>query len=251
MMSEQQEAPGCAIGALIHRLGYFIEFSAEDRQRLSETVAGVARVEKGQDINVAGSRPDHVHVIVEGWACRYKYLEDGTRSIMAYLIPGDISDVHIALLDHMDHSVSAMTPVKTALIPRAAVNDIFENYTSLAYALFWASLVEESTLREWFVNVTSRPADKRLAHILCEMQLRHYVAGLTREHCIEFPLTQAELADAMGISVVHTNRVLQKLRKDGLLTVANRQLTIHDWERLKAFAGFDPGYMHLSEDIMK
>ncbi|GHB09388.1 Crp/Fnr family transcriptional regulator [Modicisalibacter luteus] len=240
-----------SIDALIYRLGNFMELSEPDKQRLRESIVRSITVEKGKNLISENERPDHVHIVVDGWACRYKHLADGRRAILAYLIPGDVCDVHIALLDHMDHSVSTLTSVTFALIPRETVNHIFENYTSLAYAFFWASLVEESVQREWFVNNTGRPADKRLAHLLCEMQLRHRAAGLTQENCIDFPLTQQDLADAMGITVVHTNRVMQKLRGDGLIAYDNKQLTIHDWEALKAFGDFDPGYMHLTEEALK
>lgn len=239
------------IDALIYRLGNFLSLSEADKQRLSDAVVRTVTVEKGQDISSENERPDYVHVVLEGWACRYKLLEQGKRAILAYLIPGDVCDVHIALLDHMDHSISAITRTRLALIPRETINKIFDNYTSLAYALFWASLVEESVQREWFVNNTGRPADKRLAHLICEMQVRHRAAGLTNDYCIDMPLTQQDMADAMGITVVHTSRVLQKLRKEGLVTYDNRQMIINDWENLKRFAEFDIGYMHLSEETLK
>ncbi|MCP1367663.1 Crp/Fnr family transcriptional regulator, partial [Halomonas sp. BBD48] len=236
---------------LLYRLGNFIELKEEDKQRLKDSVLRTGVVDRGQDVICENERPDYVHVVVDGWACRYKYLSDGRRAILGYLIPGDVCDVHIALLDHMDHSVSTLTKATFALIPRETVNYIFENNITLAYALFWASLVDESVQREWFVNNTGRPADKRLAHLLCEMQLRHRAAGLARGSCIDFPLTQQDLADAMGITVVHTNRVMQKLRGDGLITYDNKQLTIHDWEALKAFGDFDSGYMHLTEEALR
>lgn len=238
------------IDALLFRLGHFMELAEADKQQLRESVMREARVDKGKDVICENERPDYVHVVTDGWACRYKYLADGRRAILGYLIPGDVCDVHIALLDHMDHAVSTLKPATFALIPRETVNHIFENNSSLAYAFFWASLVEESVQREWFVNNTGRPADKRLAHLLCEMQMRHRAAGLTRDNCIDFPLTQQDLADAMGITVVHTNRVMQKLRSEGLITYDNRLLTINDWEAMKQFGDFDPGYMHLSEETL-
>ncbi|MHB0777472.1 Crp/Fnr family transcriptional regulator [Halomonas sp. WWR20] len=235
------------IEALIYRLNNYLRLSDEDKQALRDSVTQVVEFERNQKIISDNERPDHVHVVIEGWACRYKYVEEGKRAILGFLVPGDMVDVHVALLDHMDHSVMTLSPAKFALIPRETITHIFENHTSLAYGLFWAALVEESIQREWFVNNTSRPADKRLAHLCCEMLMRHRAAGLTQESNIEFPLTQQDLADAMGVTNVHVNRVLQRLREDEMLAFHHKRMTFTDWDRLKAFAEFDPGYMHLTE----
>ncbi|WP_248730188.1 MULTISPECIES: Crp/Fnr family transcriptional regulator [Halomonadaceae] len=236
------------IEALVCKLDNYLTLTEEDQESLRDAIVGVEELKQGRDIIRVNERPEYVHLILEGWACRYKILPDGKRAIMSYLIPGDLCDVHIAMLDHMDHSVSTITPLRMALLSRQKIEDIFEKNNTLARAFFWSSLLEESTMREWFVNVTCRPADKRIAHIFCEMMIRYRAAGLTDQHnCIEFPLTQSELADATGITVVHTNRVLQKLRKEEMISLANKQLTIIDWERLKEFGDFDPSYLHLSE----
>lgn len=239
------------IDALTTKLNHYLTLTQEDERLLGDAVARVEKIDAYQDIIRVNEKPDYVHLILEGWACRYKYLEEGKRAIVAYLIPGDLCDIHIAMLDHMDHSVGALTPLKVAYIPRARIEALFkENYT-LARAFFWTSLVEESTMREWFVNVTGRSADRRLAHLFCEMLMRHQAANLTHTNRrFDMPLTQSELADAMGITVVHTNRVLQKLRREELIDYSNKQLTVLDWERLKAFSGFAPDYMHLSEDLV-
>lgn len=239
------------IEALVRRLSHFLTLSDDDKRILRDAIVRVEEFDAHQDIIRENEKPEYVHLIVEGWACRYKYLEQGQRIILGYLIPGDLCDVHIALLDHMDHSIGTLTPVSVALIPRETANQIFESNSKLARAFFWTALIEESILREWFVNNNGRSAEKRLAHLFCEMQVRYRAAGLARDNHSDFPLVQAELADALGISVVHTNRVLQKLRREGMITLAGKRLTIIDWERLKDFAEFDPSYLHLNEDILK
>lgn len=235
--------------ALTNKLSNYLDLEQKDIQSLRESVQQVEHIEAGQDIIRVDEKPEYVHLIVEGWGCRYKYLEDGKRAIVAYLIPGDVCDIHIAMLDHMDHSVSALTPLKLAYLPREAIERCFRDNHTLARAFFWTSLVEESTMREWFVNATSRPADKRLAHLFCELLMRHWAAKLERRaDRFPMPLTQNELADAMGISLVHTNRVLQRLRRDGLVEFEGRTLIVLDWARLKAFADFSPTYLHLQEE---
>lgn len=236
------------VAPLLTRLTHFITLPEPDRQRLCRAVTHLAQLDRGQTLVQENERPAYVHIVVSGWSCRYKALPNGERVILGYLLPGDVCDVHIALLDHMDHSIQTLSPATFALIPRETITAIFEHHTTLAYAFFWASLIEESIQREWFVNNTGRPADQRLAHLLCEVQLRHCAAGLARGPGIAFPVTQQDLADALGITVVHTNRMLRQLRSAGWITCDHRQLFIHDWSALAAHGAFDPGYMHLSEN---
>ena len=112
----------------------------------------------------------------------------------------------------------------------------------------WSTLVDEAILREWVGNIGRRTASQRIAHLLCELLVRLKAVGLAEDDVYEFPLTQAELADAAGLSTVHVNRTLQELRAAGLITLKSRLLTIRDVERLKALAGFDPAYLHLAPD---
>lgn len=231
----------------MQKLSHFVTLSSEDKQLLRDSVVRVKEYSENHEIISEGERPEYAHLVMEGWACRFKHQEQGRRAIMAYLIPGDLCDIHITLLDHMDHSIGALTPVKAALISREAIHSIFKENGALARAFFWSVLIEESITREWFVNVTCRSADKRLAHIFCEMLIRYRMAGITQDNSIDLPLTQEELADAMGITSVHTNRVLQKLRKEGLVSLENKRLIIHDWENLKRFGEFDEAYLHLDE----
>lgn len=239
------------IDAFINTIENFIQLSDAEKQLLQSAVTRVDEVKKGQVINCEEERPSHVHVVVEGWAYRYKYAEQGDRAIVGYLLPGDMSDIHITLLDHMDHSVGALTPAKIALIPLETIREIYENHIPLSYAFFWSSLISESILREWFVNNTVRPADKRVAHLLCEMLVRHQLAGLTHDNSFHLPLTQAELSDAVGITPVHTNRVLQRLRSEEMISLDKKRLAILDLERLMQFAEFSPSYLHLSEAYLR
>ncbi|WP_250148393.1 Crp/Fnr family transcriptional regulator, partial [Halomonas jincaotanensis] len=191
-----------------------------------------------------GEKPDYVHLIEQGWACRYKLLEHGDQNIVAFFLPGDMCDIHITILDEMDHSIHALTPVKLTRIPSKEMNYIFNNFPWLTRALFWSTLVDEAILREWLASVANRSADTRLAHVFCELLLRARAAGLTQDNSFELPLTQEELGEAMGLTNIHTNRVIQKLRRDGLLTLNNKRMAIHDWERIKEFSGFRANYLH-------
>ena len=229
---------------LIHRLSQFMVLTNEEKQTLQGAVRKRVTIRKGKDIISEGQRPDEMYLIEEGWACRYKLLEDGEHHIMAYLIPGDLCDLHTTILDQMDHSIRAITPLKAAIYSADEISHLMAHSVRLTRALIWSTMVDEAILREWLVNAGSRAADKRLAHLFCELLLRSRAAGLTQDNSFEFPITQAELGESMGLTEVHINRVLQRLRGEGLISIENKRMAILDWVRLKAFAQFNPNYLH-------
>jgi CRP-like cAMP-binding protein len=232
------------VNPLIRKLEQFAGLSDEDRRLVDEAVRDVRRLEARQDIIREGERPDEVHLLLEGWAARYKVLPGGGRAIMAYLIPGDLCDIHIALLDRMDHSIGTLSPAEVAYIPRERIEALMGRGDDLARALTWSMLVDEAILREWLVTLGHRPADKRVAHLICEMMLRSKAVGLTDDDSFDLPLTQEELADTMGITPVHMNRTLQALRRSDLITTRGKRVIVQDAERLMAFADFNPNYLH-------
>jgi len=229
---------------LILKLEQFQELSAEDKHALEAAAGETVTYGPKQDVIHQGDRPDHVHLLLEGWACRYKIMRNGDRQIMAYLIPGDLCDVHVTLLDRMDHSFGALSACRILTFPRQSLADLMQVNGRLLRALWWSTLVDEAILREWLVNVASRPSEKRLGHLICEMIHRAKAVGLTDDHSFELPVTQEELADTMGMTPVHMNRCFQTLRGQGLITTDGRRIIIDDLERLMAFSEFDPMYLH-------
>jgi CRP-like cAMP-binding protein len=234
------------LNPLIQKLQHGADLTDEDRQVLEKVITEPRIVDPRQDMIHEGDRPENVHLILEGFACRYKLLPGGERQIMAYFVPGDLCDLHVSILGEMDHSIATLSRCKVVYIPRRAIEEITENNGRINRALWWATLVDEATLREWLVNMGRRPADKQLAHLLCELLVRLQAVGLATENSYDFPVTQAELADTLGISTVHVNRMLQQLRKDGLLTLQGNRLTITDVDGLKGLADFNPNYLHLT-----
>ncbi|MBZ9747714.1 Crp/Fnr family transcriptional regulator [Mesorhizobium sp. CO1-1-7] len=234
---------GCCT-ALIRKLQHFEKPSDEDKELLANSVARTVELIAGSDIIEQGDKPDHVHLLVEGWAGRYKILPNGRRNIMAYLIPGDLCDVNVALLEEMDHSIGALSGCKVALIPIATIRNLMDQNRTLARALWWGTLVDEAVLREWLVTVGSRPALQRVGHLICEMLIRTEAVGLARGNSFDLPLTQQELADTMGMSLVHMNRTLQGLRSRELITTNGHTVTVENPRALMKFAAFDPLYLH-------
>lgn len=244
MPSSQYDVGRTPANPLISKLEVVASLSEEDRHVLWELCGDVREVPARRDILSDGERPDHIHIILGGWAARYKMLRNGSRQITAFLIPGDFCDLHVTILRQMDHGIFTLTPATVAYIPHQAMQDLPLDRPALARALWWATLVDEAVLRAWIVNIGRRDAYQGVAHLLCELHARMWNVGLVDEGRFSLPLTQEELADALGLTPVHVNRVLQRLRKEGLITLEARLLTVEDPAALRETAGFDPSYLH-------
>jgi CRP-like cAMP-binding protein len=193
-----------------------------------------------------GDRPEYIHLVVEGWAARYKLLPDGARQITAFLIPGDFCDLHVTVLGEMDHSIATLTRARVAYVPRDRMEELTER-PAVARAFWWATLVDEAVLRSWIVNIGRRDAFQSIAHLMCELYVRLRNVGLADDHCFDLPLTQEELADTLGLTPVHVNRVLQRMRGDGLIAFKSGALAILDYRRLEEESGFNPNYLHIDD----
>jgi CRP-like cAMP-binding protein len=233
---------------LIRKLEERDVLSAEEKEVLSSALSRPRSVKADEDMVREGDRPSESILIVEGFASRYKVLQSGRRQITAIHVPGDFVDLHGFLLKKMDHAVGTLTPCTIATIPHEKLRDITERYPHLTRLLWLSTLVDSSIHREWLVAMGRRSAREHMAHIVCELFVRLELVGLTQGDTFQMPVTQAELGDTLGISTVHVNRVLQELRGEGLITWRGEKLTIHDFERLKEVAEFDPTYLSLSHE---
>jgi CRP-like cAMP-binding protein len=230
---------------LIRNLERFGPLSAEDRKLLGDAPTDIRNVAADQDIVTEGDIPTSCVVILEGFACRYKLLANGKRSITNFLVAGDICDLQSLLLQKLDHSIGTLTPCRIGSIPHALMTDIIENRPRITRAMWQATLVEGAVFRAWLTNVGRRSGYERIAHLICEMLLRLKVVGLADDGGYDLPLTQAEIGDALGLSLVHVNRILQELRAAGLITFRGGAVQIRDWPGLQEAANFDPVYLHI------
>ena len=244
----QVNSRGTVANPLTRKLQGFARLSEEDIRVLDQLVTNVRRVDARTDLIKEGEKPSDVHLVLEGFACRYKILPEGRRHIMAYLVPGDFCDLHVFILNEMDHSLGTLSPCSVVDIPRGRILELLER-PAIARALWVAAMVDEATLREWLVNIGGREAEDRVGHLLCEMLLRLRAVGLANGDSYELPITQGELADTMALSSVHMNRVIQRLRKEMLITLKGRHLVILDFERLATVSGFNPNYLHLRQHM--
>jgi CRP-like cAMP-binding protein len=230
---------------LIRKLEHFDCLSDEEKQLLEGAVVRPRVVRKGEDILREGDRPTESTVLLEGFAARYNLLRNGKRQITALHVPGDFVDLHSFLVKKMDHAVLAITPCSVAGVPHETLLDITEDHPHLTRLLGVNLAVDAAIHRQWIVSMGRRSALEHTAHLLCEMLLRLRAVGLTEDDSFKLPLTQAELGDSLGLSTVHVNRVVQDLRKEGLITWRGETVVIDDWDRLQELAEFDPTFLSL------
>ncbi len=205
----------------------------------------VREVAARRDIIREGEKPRGVNLVLTGWACRYKQLPNGRRQLVALFIPGDLCDPHVFILKEMDHSIGALTHVTYAEIPGSEFEAMQAGSPQLTRAIWWNELVSVGVQREWTTNIGQRTAFERIAHLFCEVYARMRAAGLCSDGSCEFPLTQQDIADATGLTPVHVNRTIQDLRRQRLVELRSRTLTITNSEGLKDAAMFNPNYLHL------
>jgi CRP-like cAMP-binding protein len=236
---------GTKTDAVIRRLSAFRPIREAAAAAVDRTLRErILRVDAGHDLIVEGDRPDHIRVVLSGWLSRYKTLEDGRRQIVNFILPGDTCDPFAYLLSRQDHSICSLTPVVYSEIERGSFEALIASDSMLAEALWCEALANAAIQREWAVNIGRRIALERVAHLLCEIFERLRPVGLLNGDSCSFPITQMDLADATGLSVVHLNRTLQELRAARLIVLRERILTISDLDALKSAGLFNPTYLH-------
>jgi CRP-like cAMP-binding protein len=213
---------------------------------LADTNVRVVRSRR--DIIREGEQPRFVNLIVDGWAIRYKMLEDGRRQIIAFLIPGDLCDLDIWMIGEMDHSIGALTEVRIAQLPPESVEQIQQGHPRIAKGLMWDMLVQAAIQREWTVSLGQRSAIERIAHLICELFTRLDMIELCVDSTCQLPITQTDLSEATGITPVHVNRTIQELRAQGVIEWKGREVHVPDMDSLKRIAMFNDNYLHLRRE---
>jgi CRP-like cAMP-binding protein len=232
---------------LIRKIESIFTLSEDERQALANLPMQVTVIKENQDLVREGDSPSRSCLILSGFTCTYKTTGDGKRQIVAFSIAGDIPDLQSLHLRVLDNSISTISPCRIGFIAHEALHDICRRYPRITAALWRESLIDAAIFREWVTNVGRREAYTRMAHVLCEMLVRLRAVGLVEDHACDLPITQSEFADALGVTTVHVNRVLQQLRADGLIDLKGDRLVVPDWESLKQAGDFDPTYLHLEQ----
>jgi CRP-like cAMP-binding protein len=217
--------------------------SAACQSRLKELGGHRKHLRPREDLQRQGDMPQEVHFVLEGILCRYKLCGE-RRAVLAYLLPGDFCGPHPDFDGVMDHGIASLTAATVVGVPHHSLREHLDDSPDLSRAIGALFLSEVRTQRQWLANMC-QPADKRLAHLLCELRTRLAQVGLADARSFSLPLTQQELGEALGISTVHANRTIQHLKDLNLMRIMDRRVIIPDLAQLEQFAEFDDSYLAL------
>jgi CRP-like cAMP-binding protein len=228
------------------RWGRQVSLSDDDRAALEALPWTRRQFDRDSYLVREGQPTSACMVLVSGFAFRQKLVSDGARQIISIHIPGEFLDIQNALLEVADHNVQSLGRATVTIVPKAPLLELMAARPNVRRAIWLDSLIDASIFREWVVNVGRRDARERIAHLLCELAARMRAAEMDYGPMFNFPVTQEQLADATGLTAVHTNRTLQALRREGLISLSSSKLNILDWDSLAEIGDFNTRYLHQS-----
>ena len=242
-MAQSAKPPAitACVSCPLRQLSAFRKFTPEELKFVATLKSGEQRVEAGASILVEGESSPNLFTVLSGWAFRYKTLSDGRRQILNFALPGDFLGLQTAVFKEMDHSVEALTPMVLCVFPRPKMWSIFEGHAGLAFDLTWIAAREERALDEQLLSVGRRSAMERVAYVLVHISNRARNLDLGTRQGIPLPFTQQHLADALGLSLVHTNKTIRRLSARGLMLWRNGTFKILDETALCQIAGYETG----------
>ena len=185
-----------------------------------------------------------MYVMVEGWAYRYKTVPNRGRQIVEILMPGDCCDIQHEMFAEVDHGIRTLAPSRVAIINRNELDEMLDGHPKVAKAIYLSQLIDEGMMRAWITSMARRSSIQRVAQLLYELYLRATRAGLSVDPLFKLPLSQVQLADALGMTPVHLNRVVKELRTSGAIVLGRSSVEVTDPVKLTQFAGFDENYLH-------
>lgn len=219
--------------------------SSAEEAALVSLVDTVEEVAAKKVVVARGTPLRYSILLLDGLMCRFKDLKNGRRQISALHVPGDFLDLHGFTLKHLDQDVMALAKSRIVLVPHERLTQLTIDFPHLTRLLWFSTNLDAAIHREWEVCLGQRSGVERVAHLFCELFVRMEGVGLVNGHTYDLPMSQAELGECLGLTPVHTNRVLRNLRERGLAELKARQVLIHDMAGLKALAEFDPVYLYL------
>jgi CRP-like cAMP-binding protein len=237
-----------ASGRLLRKLQPCTPLTPDDVKAIERLPVTVKEFPAHTTVVREGERPTQCCLLIEGFIVRAKTTELGKRQIVAIHIAGEIPDLESLHLHVMDHDLMTLSRSVVGFIAHEALRGLTHEHPNIMAALWRETLLEAAVFREWIVNVGRRSAVVRLAHLLTELGLRLQRTGVAADR-FELPMTQQDLADTLGLTPVHVNRVIQELRRDGLLELRKHSVYLPDLPRLKKLGDFDDLYLHWSETV--
>jgi CRP-like cAMP-binding protein len=219
--------------------------SDEEEQALRATIDGFEHVPAKQVLIKRGEPLQHSVLLLDGLMCRYKDLRNGRRQISALHVPGDFLDLHGFTLRKLDHDVMALTASHVAFADFAKLTKLTEEFPHVTRLLWFSTNLDAAIHREWELSLGQRTGVSRAAHLFCELYHRLLIVGGVDGQTFPFPVNQTELGECLGLTPVHTNRVLRELRERGLATFKGGLVTIENLRGLETLAEFDRAYLYL------
>lgn len=229
----------------LKKLRQRIDISSDEERAIRDSVAEVRRIAAGKVVIRAGEELSSSLMLIDGWMARSKDLAGGERQVTQLHVAGDFADLHGFTLKHLDDDITTLSDCRIATVPHERIREITQEYPRLGRIFWFSTNMDAAIQRELVLSLGQRSAISRMAHLFCELYVRLGVVGKTSTDGYEFPLTQRELSECLGLTVVHANRTLQELRRRGLVELENRRLTIADRRGLEGVAEFDPSYLYL------
>lgn len=218
----------------------FKAFSGQELAFVEKFKIGELRLDADTNILLEGARSPHLYTLLRGWTFRHTTLPDGRRQVLNYGLPGDFMGLQMSLLGEMEHTVTALTDVTLCVFDRERLWDLFKNYPELSYNITWMAAREELILDGHLVALGQRPAAERLAYLLLHLYRRAEQVNLAGNDSMEAPFTQGQLADALGLTPVHTSRSIKRLERDGFIRWRRPILQFMDRRGLEDFVGDMP-----------
>jgi CRP-like cAMP-binding protein len=235
------------ISVHLKKLRQRVEISPEEERAIRDAVAETRHVAADEIVVHAGEELNSSLMLLDGWLARGKDLAGGERQVTELHIAGDFADLHGYTLKRLDHDVLSLSDCRVAVVPHERLGEITAKFPRLGRIYWFSTNLDAAIHRELALSLGQRSAISRMAHLFCELYVRLEVVGSTKSEGYEFPLTQRELSECLGLTVVHANRTLQELRRRGLVELQNRHLKICDRRGLEGVAEFDSAYLYLDK----
>ena len=237
------------ISVHLKKLRRRIDLSAEEESAIRGAVAQTRTVHADEVLVRSGELLSSSIILFDGWLARSKDLPGGERQVTELHVAGDFADLHGFTLKRLDHDVLSLSEGTIGIVPHERLQEITETYPRLG-RLYWCSTdVDAAITRELALSLGQRSAVSRMAHLFCELYVRLQSVGKAQPDGYAFPLTQRELSECLGLTVVHANRTIQELRRRGLVEMASRRVKILDRLGLEGVAEFDPTYLYLDRAL--
>ena len=227
------------------------ELSEDDLAALESAIVRVETFPARKVVTRRGDRLRQSTILVEGFMCRYMDARDGYRQLLSYQIPGDFVDLHSYPTRYIDHDVATITESIVAFVPHERLDAIMDERPHLARQLWFSTMADAAMHREWIFRIGRLDAMGRLAHFLCETYCRMHAVGRGKDETFDLPMTQQDLGETCGLTSVHVNRVLRRLREDGLASVNRGKVEILDHARLARLGEFEADYLYLEDGPWK